>query len=71
MNEQVYDQEVAVEDRPIRRSFTFEMYAPASYSPSGVPMMDRINVQMQGENLTRDDVIAKFEDFLIACGYDR
>lgn len=68
MEEQVHDQEAAVEDRPIRRSFTFEMYAPTSYSPSGVPIVDRINVQMQGENLTRNDIIAKFSEFLLACG---
>jgi hypothetical protein len=69
MEEQVNDQEVAVEDRAIRRSFTFEMYAPTSYSPSGVPIVDRINVQMQGENLTRNDVVTKFIEFLLACGY--
>jgi hypothetical protein len=53
----------------MQQHFTFEMYAPLSISESGVPIVDRVNVQMQGEDLTIFDVIGKFEDFLKACGY--
>lgn len=56
--------------QPISRShFTFEMYAPNSVSESGVPMMDRVNIQFSGDELSVTDVIAKFEDFLKASGY--
>ena len=54
---------------PVKQHFTFEMYSPTSYSESGVPIVDRVSVQMQGADLPIHDVIAKFEDFLKACGY--
>lgn len=58
-------------DQPvIKRHFTFEMYAPTSVSPSGVPIVDRVSVQMQGDNLSLGDVMDKFQQFLIACGYE-
>ncbi len=53
----------------MQQHFTFEMYAPTSTSESGVPIMDRVNVQMQGADLSVYDVIDKFEAFLKACGY--
>jgi len=52
-----------------RSHFTFEMYAPHSVSESGSAMMDRVNIQFSGEDLSVTDIIAKFEDFLKASGY--
>lgn len=53
----------------VKQHFTFEMYAPNSVSESGIPIVDRVNIQMQGNDLCMNDLIAKFEDFLSACGY--
>jgi hypothetical protein len=53
----------------VKQHFTFEMYAPTSISESGVPIVDRVNVQMQGDDFPITDVIAKFEHFLRSCGY--
>jgi hypothetical protein len=50
-------------------NFSFEMYAPASVSESGVAIVERVAVSMQGRELSITDVLAKFEDFLRACGY--
>lgn len=55
--------------KPVKQHFTFEMYSPTSYSESGIPVVDRVSVQMQGDDLPIHDVIAKFESFLRACGY--
>ena len=55
--------------KPVKQHFTFEMYSPTSYSESGIPVVDRVSVQMQGDDLPIHDVISKFEDFLKACGY--
>lgn len=52
-----------------RSHFTFEMYAPNSISESGVPMMDRVNIQFSAVGLHLEDVVQKFEDFLRASGY--
>lgn len=54
---------------PVKQHFTFEMYAPTSVSESGIPVVDRVSIQMQGDDLLVTDVIAKFEYFLKACGY--
>lgn len=54
---------------PVKQHFTFEMYAPTSVSESGIPVVDRVSIQMQGDDLPATDVIAKFEYFLRACGY--
>ena len=54
---------------PVMQHFSFELYAPTSCSESGVPVLDRVSVQMQGPDLPIGDVIAKFELFLQACGY--
>lgn len=54
---------------PVKQHFTFEMYSPTSYAESGAPVVDRVSVQMQGDDMSIHDVIAKFEDFLKACGY--
>ena len=54
---------------PVKQHFTFEMYAPTSCTESGEPIVDRVSVQMQGDDLSVYDVIAKFELFLQACGY--
>lgn len=54
---------------PHKQHFTFEMYAPTSLSESFIPINERINMQMSGNDLHIIDVIAKFEDFLKACGY--
>jgi hypothetical protein len=53
----------------MQQHFTFEMYAPTSISESGIPIVDRVNIQMQGADLSVYDVIGKFEDFLRSCGY--
>ena len=55
--------------KPVKQHFTFEMYSPSSYSETGIPVVDRVSVQMQGDDLPINDVIAKFEDFLRVCGY--
>ena len=55
--------------KPVKQHFTFEMYSPTSYSESGIPVVDRVSVQMQGDDLPIHDVISKFEDFLKSCGY--
>ena len=55
--------------QPLKQHFTFEMYAPTSTSESGVPLIERVSVQMQGENLILTDILVKFEDFLRSCGY--
>jgi hypothetical protein len=52
-----------------RAHFTFEMYSPNSVSESGVPIMERVNVQFSGQELSVHDVLAKVQDFLVACGY--
>ena len=54
---------------PYKQHFTFEMYAPTSMSESLVPIVERVNMQMTGDELPIYDVIGKFEDFLRACGY--
>lgn len=53
----------------MKQHFSFEMYAPNSWSESGIPVVERVGVQMQGEDLPIEDVIGKFEDFLKSCGY--
>jgi len=53
----------------MKQHFSFELYAPVSTSESGVPIVERVSVQMQGDDLTMHDIVAKFEDFLKACGY--
>lgn len=53
----------------MRQHFTFEMYAPTSCSESGIPIVERVSIQMQGDDLGANDVISKFEEFLKACGY--
>lgn len=53
----------------MKQHFTFEMYAPTSWSESGIPVVERVSIQMQGDDLPVHDVIGKFEDFLKACGY--
>ena len=53
----------------MKQHFTFEMYAPSTWSESGVPVVERVSIQMQGNDLPIHDVIGKFEDFLKACGY--
>jgi hypothetical protein len=58
-----------VEFVPVKQHFTFEMYAPTSCTESGEPIVDRVSVQMQGDDLGIHDVLAKFENFLQACGY--
>lgn len=55
----------------IKRHFTFEMYAPMSVSDSGVPVVDRVSVQVEGDDLSLNDVMEKFKQFLQACGYGR
>lgn len=58
-------------DQPvIKRHFTFEMYAPTSVSPSGVPIVERVSIQLQGDDLSLQDLIAKFSQFVNACGYE-
>jgi len=52
-----------------RSHFTFEMYSPNSVSESGVPIMERVNVQFSGQELSVYDILAKVQDFLVACGY--
>jgi hypothetical protein len=54
---------------PTKQHFSFELYAPTSCTESGVPIVDRVSIQMQGEDLLLGDVVAKFELFLQACGY--
>lgn len=54
-----------------KQHFTFEMYAPMSRTDSGIPIVDRVSVQMQGEDLSLEDIIVKFRQFLTACGYDQ
>jgi len=54
---------------PHRQHFNFEMYAPTSITESGIPIVERASVHMEGNDLSLYDVIAKFEDFLKACGY--
>lgn len=54
---------------PVNQHFSFELYAPTSCTESGVPVVDRVSVQMQGADLPLHDVLAKFEQFLLACGY--
>jgi hypothetical protein len=54
---------------PVKQHFSFELYAPTSCTESGVPIVDRVSIQMQGEDLLLGDVVAKFELFLQACGY--
>lgn len=54
---------------PVKQHFTFEMYAPATYSESGVPVVERVSLQLQGEDLRLQDLIAQFEKFVYACGY--
>lgn len=54
----------------IKQHFTFEMYAPISYTDNGVPVVERVNIQLRGEDLSSDDIINKFMQFLRACGYD-
>jgi hypothetical protein len=53
-----------------KQHFTFEMYAPTSISESFIPIVERVNMQMTGDDLQINDVIGKFEDFLRACGYN-
>jgi hypothetical protein len=57
------------ESVPQKQHFTFEMYAPTSCTESGTPIVERVQIQMQGADLTLYEVIAKFEDFLKAAGY--
>ncbi len=58
-----------MEQAKIKQHFTFEMYAPMSASDSGVPVVDRVSVQMQGDDLSLKDIMSKFQQFLMACGY--
>jgi hypothetical protein len=51
-----------------REHFTFEMYSPTSISATGVPLMERVNIQISGQNLSKADLVKKFEQFLGACG---
>jgi hypothetical protein len=53
-----------------RAHFTFEMYSPNSVSESGVPIMERVNIQFSGQELPIEDVLAKVQDFLVSCGYN-
>lgn len=54
-----------------REHFTFEMYSPNGFSESGVPMMERVNIQFSGQEfLPIEDVLSKVQDFLVACGYN-
>ena len=55
---------------PHKQHFTFEMYAPTSISESFIPIVERVNMQMTGDDLHINDVIGKFEDFLRASGYN-
>lgn len=54
---------------PVNQHFSFELYAPTSCTDSGVPVVDRVSIQMQGADIPVGDVLAKFEQFLKACGY--
>ena len=54
---------------PTKQHFSFELYSPTSCTESGVPIVDRVSVQMQGEDIGLCDILAKFENFLQACGY--
>ena len=54
---------------PVMQHFSFELYSPTSCTESGVPVVDRVSIQLQGADLPIGDVIAKFELFLQACGY--
>ena len=55
---------------PVMQHFSFELYAPTSMTESGVPVVDRVSIQLQGADLPAGDVLAKFELFLAACGYN-
>jgi len=59
-----------MEQVKIKQHFTFEMYAPTSFTDDGVPIVERVSMQMQGEDLSVTDVINKFNQFLRACGYN-
>jgi hypothetical protein len=54
---------------PTKQHFSFELYSPTSCTESGVPIVDRVSIQMQGDDLPLEDVVGKFELFLQACGY--
>lgn len=64
--------EIEMEDKyePVMQHFSFELYSPTSCTESGVPVVDRVSIQLQGADLPVGDVIAKFELFLAACGYN-
>lgn len=55
---------------PVNQNFSFELYSPTSCTESGVPIVERVNIQLRGADLPVGDVIAKFETFLAACGYN-
>jgi hypothetical protein len=52
-----------------KQAFKFSMTGDNSCAESGAPVTDSVYVEMHGEDLTITDVLAKFEEFLMACGY--
>jgi hypothetical protein len=55
--------------KPHTQDFTFEMFAENSCTESGAPVRDIVRVEMQGADLVVTDILARFQEFLMACGY--
>jgi hypothetical protein len=52
-----------------KQVFKFEMTGADSCTESGAPITEHVQLEVRGEDLAITDVLAKFEDFLMSCGY--
>ena len=53
----------------VKQDFKFELYSENSCTESGAPVTDIVHVEMRGADLNVHDILAKFQEFLMACGY--
>ena len=53
----------------VKQDFRFELYSENSCTESGAPVTDIVHVEMRGADLNVMDILARFQEFLMACGY--
>jgi hypothetical protein len=53
----------------VKQDFRFELYSENSCTESGAPVTDVVHVEMRGADLNVTDILARFQEFLMACGY--
>lgn len=51
------------------RHFSLEMYSNAGKTVDGIPCMERVNLTLQGVDLSLASVLDTVQKFLSACGY--